>query len=60
MNQKYQATVQVAGKPEALVFTDAASGSLYIRICGNCGYTELFTSNPEELYEKYLKASGKQ
>jgi predicted nucleic-acid-binding Zn-ribbon protein len=52
-----QAEVQVAGSPEAWFFTDATAGKIHARICGECGFTELWTSNFRELYEKYETAT---
>ena len=38
---------------DAMVFKYSHQGSLYARICGECGYTELFVENPGEFYEVY-------
>lgn len=46
--------VEVEGNPEALLFKDTVSGALWARICGDCGYTEMWTENHRELYEKHL------
>ena len=51
-----QAAVNVAGKPSALVFTDSASGELFLDICGACGHADLFVSDAETLWEKYEKS----
>ena len=45
--------VQVAGRPEAWIFKDFKWGSLVARVCGDCGFTELHTTNFRALYEKY-------
>jgi len=55
-NRADQMEVEVAGAPEAWIFTDTASGRIYARICGECGYTELWTSNFRELYEKHERS----
>jgi predicted nucleic-acid-binding Zn-ribbon protein len=55
-----EAEVEVAGVPTAIFFKDRATGNVYARICAECGYTELFTSNAQELYEKHLKAEGER
>ncbi|MBS1830171.1 MAG: hypothetical protein JST93_33025 [Acidobacteria bacterium] len=39
--------------PDALVFKGAKRSSLYARICGECGYAELYVENPRELYARY-------
>ena len=43
--------------PDAMVFKYSHQGSLYARICGDCGYAEMFVENPEEFYEVYKKTS---
>lgn len=50
-------TVETLGKPEAWVFQDAVHGTINARICGACGYTELWTSQFRELYEKHQKST---
>src|SRR5687767_12383544 len=41
--------------PEAWVFKGPVYARLKVRICGECGFTELFAENPSEIYEAYLK-----
>ena len=53
-----QAEVRVAGSPRARFFRDRAVGKLFARICGECGHTELWTSNAPALYEKARAAAG--
>jgi hypothetical protein len=48
--------VRIEGNPSAWIRKDRLYGELTARICGECGYTELYVSNAGELYEKYLKA----
>lgn len=43
------------GDPQALIFKDRMYGQLRAWICGECGYTELRVSNPEQLYLKFLE-----
>ena len=31
------------------------TGVLYARICGRCGYTELFVDNPQRLFKHYAR-----
>ena len=50
--------VVVYGNPEALVFRDRHFGAVTARICGDCGFIELWVRNPHELYEHYLKSLG--
>src|SRR5687768_17116835 len=42
--------------PQALFFKGSVYGRVNARICADCGYTELFTENANELYEAYIKA----
>ena len=52
------ATIEVAGAPQNFFFKDKASGGVHARICGDCGYMELFASNYRALYAKHVKATG--
>jgi hypothetical protein len=47
----------VYSNPEAWVFKGTVYGRLQARVCGECGYTELFTTNAQELYEAYRSSS---
>ena len=49
--------VEIVGKPDAWVFQEAVYGTINAKICGECGYTELWTSQFRELYEKYEKST---
>lgn len=51
-----QLTASVCGNPQALIFTDPEYSTLYARICGDCGFTELFAENPSALYDAYLQS----
>jgi predicted nucleic-acid-binding Zn-ribbon protein len=42
-------SVAVYKRPDAWVFTGAVYQPLNARICGGCGYTELYVANPHEL-----------
>lgn len=46
-------TVLVERNPGALIFKGAESNSVEARVCGKCGYIELYASRPAAL----LKAS---
>lgn len=48
--------VVVYAKPDALIFKSGLNSSLFARVCGDCGYTELFVENPGELYDVYLES----
>jgi hypothetical protein len=48
--------VAVARKPAALVFKGEEKIDAYARVCGECGFVELFAEDPHALYEAYLIA----
>lgn len=48
--------VRIEGNPSAWIRKDRLYGELTARICGDCGYTELYVQNPGELYDKYVTA----
>ena len=48
--------VGVARKPQALVFKALESSDVYARVCGECGYTELFVDDAGSIYEAYLQS----
>ncbi len=47
----------VYSNPDAWVFKGTVYATLQARICGECGYTELFARNAPEVYEAYRKAN---
>lgn len=46
----------VARRPDALLFRRTAKQELSARICGQCGYTELYVENPRALLAAYHEA----
>ena len=48
-------TAVVHENPEAIVFKYSHHRSLNARICGDCGYAELYIENPEAFYDAYNK-----
>lgn len=48
--------VQVERNPDSLFFSGPTYGSLRARICGRCGYVQLFASNAPALYQAFLEA----
>ena len=48
-------SVIVYERPDALVFKGSHSAELSARVCGDCGYTEFFAEEPQELYDVYLE-----
>ena len=45
--------IPVSEHPDALIFKGTHLGYLRAWICGNCGFTELYMENSEELYAAY-------
>jgi hypothetical protein len=48
--------VTVARDPEAVFFKGEEKIHTYARVCGECGFVELFARDPYALYEAYLIA----
>jgi predicted nucleic-acid-binding Zn-ribbon protein len=51
-----QQEVRVQGNPGAWVFKETATGNLMANICGACGYTELYATNHQELFDAYQRS----
>jgi predicted nucleic-acid-binding Zn-ribbon protein len=49
-----QLSVEIYEDPKALIFKGTHEGALNAWICGDCGFTELYVENPQELYSIYL------
>ena len=43
----------VYANPSALLFKGSQRHELSARVCGSCGYTELYLTDPEGFYETY-------
>jgi hypothetical protein len=48
--------VAVDANPGAWVFKGTATGHVVAKVCGECGYTELYTTNHQELYDAYRRS----
>jgi predicted nucleic-acid-binding Zn-ribbon protein len=48
--------VGVPRKPQALIFQGREESDIHARVCGNCGYVELFAEDAAELYRAYLQS----
>lgn len=48
--------VAVARDPDAIFFKGEERIDTYARVCGECGFVELFAKDPHALYEAYLIA----
>ena len=42
--------VAVARRPHALIFKNSELADVYARVCGACGFVELFIDEPAEIY----------
>jgi predicted nucleic-acid-binding Zn-ribbon protein len=45
----------VEGNPAAWIFKEKLYGVMTACVCADCGFTEIYTSNARELYEKTRK-----
>lgn len=46
--------------PEAWLMKGSVTSSLGLKICGECGYTELMTIDSARLYDEYLKGQARE
>jgi len=49
---------RVDTKPAALMFKGTITSSLRGRVCGDCGFVELFVENPASLHAAWQKQMG--
>jgi predicted nucleic-acid-binding Zn-ribbon protein len=47
---------KVEKHPSAILFKGQVLSNLIARICGRCGYTELYAERPEDIYEAYRES----
>jgi predicted nucleic-acid-binding Zn-ribbon protein len=48
--------VEICEKPYALLFKGHHNGQLVARLCGSCGYADIYVTNPDELWDAYQKS----
>jgi hypothetical protein len=53
-----QLTARVDTNPDAIVFKGPMTSQLRGRVCGDCGFVELFVQNPGTLYKAWQKSTG--
>ncbi len=58
MDMKHDLSVELHGKPDALIFKGTRKGVLRAEVCGQCGRVELSVENPRELWEIYRRNEG--
>jgi predicted nucleic-acid-binding Zn-ribbon protein len=46
-------TVAVDENPDAFMFKQRVYASVTARVCGNCGFIELYADEPQSLYSAY-------
>ena len=46
----------VARKPEAIFFKAQEKVDLHARVCGECGYAELFVEDAGSIYDAYVES----
>ncbi len=57
VDDKQDLTIEIAEKPNALIFKKTKKGILRVNICCSCGKLELFVDNTDELWDTYKKAN---
>jgi hypothetical protein len=55
---EHDLSVAVYRHPAARLFKGEVTCSLWARVCGNCGYTELYAENPTALVKAAAEAQG--
>jgi hypothetical protein len=59
-NVPTELSVVIYENPDAWIFKGEHKGILKAWICGDCGYTEIYLENPQDLYEKYQDLKNKR
>src|SRR5215211_5619344 len=57
-NMRYDLQVEIQRRPNAVFFKRPQRADLTARVCGACGYTELYVNAPGELYTAFLQADS--
>jgi hypothetical protein len=57
-NARYDLEVEVQRRPNAVLFKRPERAALTARVCGSCGYAELFVDSPSALYAAHLQADA--
>jgi len=50
--------LRIEADPGAVLFTEPAYTTMGARVCGSCGYTELYAADPASLLEAWRKSQG--
>ncbi len=57
-NLRYDLQVEVQRRPNAILFKRPERADLTARVCGACGYAELYVDAPGAPYTAYLQAES--
>ncbi|PYP78105.1 MAG: hypothetical protein DMD35_12430 [Gemmatimonadetes bacterium] len=57
-NFRYDLQVEIQRRPNAVFFKRPQRADLTARVCGACGYTELYVDAPGALYTAYLQTDS--
>ena len=57
-NMRYDLQVEIQRRPNAMFFKRPQRADLTARVCGACGYAELYVDAPGALYTAYLQADA--
>ncbi|HLL76960.1 MAG TPA: hypothetical protein VK421_17020 [Pyrinomonadaceae bacterium] len=55
-NLPAELAVKLHENPDALFFKETFQATLTARVCGECGYAELYAERPGELYAAYERS----
>jgi hypothetical protein len=53
---EYDLRVRVDADPDALLFREASRCPLEARVCGQCGYTEFYATDPATLFKAWRRS----
>ena len=56
LGDKTDLVVEIYDNPDSLLFKGKHQGKLTARVCGQCGFAELFVSNPQKLWKIYRES----
>jgi hypothetical protein len=53
---EYDLRIRVDADPDAILFKEAERCPLEARVCGKCGYTEFYATDPANLLEAWRRS----
>jgi hypothetical protein len=57
-DMRHDLQVEIQRRPKAMFFKRPERANLTARVCGACGYTELYVEAPDALYAAFLQADS--